>query len=100
MALLRALVSSLLRHNRIKTTISKAREASRLAEKLITKAKQGDLAARREVLRVIPEPELVDHLFEQIAPRYRERAGGYTRVIRAGVRRGHDTKMAILELVE
>ena len=88
MALLRGLVSALLRHNRIKTSVPKAKEASRMAEKLITKAKRGDVAARREVLRVLAEPELVDYLFTQIAPRYGERPGGYTRVIRAGVRRG------------
>ena len=99
-ALLRGLVGALLRHNRIKTSVQKAKEAARMAEKLITKAKRGDLAARRQVLRVLPEPELVDHLFTQIAPRYADRPGGYTRVIRAGVRQGDQAEMAILELVE
>ena len=100
MALLRGLVSALFRHNRIKTSWAKAKEAARLAEKIITKAKRGDLAARRLVLREIHDPDLVDHLFSEIAPRYGERRGGYTRVIRAGVRRGDETQMAILELVE
>lgn len=99
-ALLRGLVGALLRHNRIKTSVQKAKEAGRMAEKLITKAKRGDLAARRQVLRVIPDPALVDHLFTQIAPRYADRPGGYTRVIRAGVRQGDQAEMAILELVE
>ena len=99
-ALLQGLVSALLRHNRIKTTVQKAKEAARTADRLITKAKRGDLAARRQVLRVIPDPALVDHLFTQIAPRYTDRPGGYTRVIRAGVRQGDQAEMAILELVE
>ena len=100
MALLRGLVSALFRHNRIKTSWPKAKEAARLAEKIVTKAKRGDLAARRQVLRDISDPDLVDHLFSEIAPRYGDRPGGYTRVIRAGVRRGDEAQMAILELVE
>lgn len=100
MALLYGLVSSLFHHNRVKTTRAKAKEAARLAEKIITKAKRGDLSARRQVLRVIRDADLVDYLFTQIAPRYSDRPGGYTRVIRAGVRRGDQAEMAILELVE
>ena len=99
-ALLRGLVAALFRHNRIKTSWPKAKEAARMAEKLITTAKRADLAARRRVLRDISDPDLVDHLFTQIVPRYDQRSGGYTRVIRAGVRRGDDAQMAILELVE
>ncbi|NLO73203.1 MAG: 50S ribosomal protein L17 [candidate division WS1 bacterium] len=99
-ALLRGLVSSLLRHNRIKTTAEKAKEASRLAERMISLAKRGDLTARRQVLREVHDPELVKHLFGEIAPRYRSREGGYTRVILAGQRRGDAAQMAILELTE
>ncbi len=100
LALLRTQVGSLFRHNRIKTTVEKARETARLAEQMITLAKRGDLAARRQVLRDIQDPELVGHLFGEIAPRYARREGGYTRVIRAGQRRGDAAQMAILELTE
>jgi len=99
-ALLRSLVNSLFRHDQIKTTVQKAKEASRLAERMITLAKRGDLAARRQVLREIHDPDLVGHLFSEIAPRYTGREGGYTRIIRAGQRRGDAAQMAILELAE
>lgn len=99
-ALLRALVSSLFRHNHIKTTLAKAKEARRVADKLITLAKRGDLSARRQVLRTIPDPDLVGHLFAEVAPRFTERPGGYTRIIPAGLRRGDASQMAILELCE
>ena len=99
-ALLRGVVGALLRHNRIKTTVAKAKQAAPMAEKIITQAKRGDLAARREVLRMINDPDLVDYLFAQIAPRYTDRPGGYTRIIRAGLRRGDQAEMAIIELVE
>ncbi len=98
--LLRSLVTALLRYNRIKTTLAKAKEARRLAERIITTAKRGDLAARRWVLRYIQDPDLVRHLFDEIAPRYSDRPGGYTRIIRAGLRRGDAAQMAILELAE
>ena len=100
LALLHSLVASLFRHNRIKTTVEKAKEARRVADRLITFAKRGDLAARRQVLRRITDSDLVGYLFEELAPRYGDRDGGYTRIIRAGVRRGDAAQMAILELVE
>lgn len=99
-ALLRGLVSSLFRHNQIKTTLVKAKEARRVADKLITFAKRGDLASRRQVLRTLPDPKLVGYLFEEIAPRFTDRPGGYTRVTPAGLRRGDASQMAILELCE
>lgn len=99
-ALLRSQTGSLFRHNRIKTTLVKARETSRFAEKLITLAKRGDLAARRLVLAELNQPDVVSHLFSQIAPRYEDREGGYTRIIRAGRRRGDGSQMAILELAD
>jgi large subunit ribosomal protein L17 len=71
-----------------------------MAEKLITTAKRGDLHARRQVLRKVRDKDLVAHLFEEIAPRYAERNGGYTRVIRAGRRNGDNAEMAILELTD
>jgi large subunit ribosomal protein L17 len=99
-ALLRSQMNSLFRHNRIKTTVAKAKETSRIAEKMITLAKRGDLAARRLVLKEIHDPELVGHLFSEIAPRYTTREGGYTRIIHAGQRRGDAAEMAVLELTE
>lgn len=100
LALLRSQVDALFRHSRIRTTVEKARETQRLAEKLITLAKRGDLAARRRVLRQVRDHNLVGHLFEEIAPRYQGRSGGYTRVIRAGRRQGDNAQMAILELAD
>jgi large subunit ribosomal protein L17 len=99
-ALLRSQTGSLFRHNRIKTTLVTARETARFADKLITLAKQGDLAARRLAIQTLNQPDVVGHLFSQIAPRYDDREGGYTRVIRAGLRRGDGAEMAVLELVD
>jgi large subunit ribosomal protein L17 len=99
-ALLRAQAASLFKHNSIKTTHAKAKESARFAEGLITLAKRGDLAARRLVLRDLKDPKLVAFLFTEIAPRYADRPGGYTRVIHAGVRRGDSAEMAILELTD
>ncbi|MFO7948154.1 MAG: 50S ribosomal protein L17 [Armatimonadota bacterium] len=100
MAMLRDIVSALFAHDQVKTTLAKAKEARRLADRLITLAKKGDLAARREVLRTINDPDLVGYMFENLADRFMERDGGYTRVIRAGTQRGDGTQMAILELTE
>jgi large subunit ribosomal protein L17 len=99
-ALLRGLVIGLFRHNHIKTTLIKAKEARRVADQLITLAKRGDLSARRQVLRTIPDAHLVGYLFEEIAPRFTDRPGGYTRITPAGNRRGDAAPMAILELSE
>ncbi len=99
-ALMRSQVDSLFRHSRIRTTLTKAKESQRMAEKLITLARRGDLAARRRVLRKVRDKQLVKHLFDEIAPRYAERPGGYTRVIKAGLRAGDAAQMAILELVD
>ena len=100
MALIRSQTGALFRHNRIKTTVTKARETARFAEKLITLAKRGDLAARRRAIQKLNQPDVVAHLFSQIAPRYEDTEGGYTRVIRAGRRRGDGSEMAILELAD
>ena len=100
LALIRSQTGSLFTHNKIKTTLTKAHETSRFAEKLITLAKRGDLAARRRVLQELPQPDVVAHLFSQIAPRYDDRAGGYTRIIRAGRRQGDNAEMAVLELTD
>src|SRR6266702_866793 len=87
-ALMRGLCTSLLEHGRITTTEAKAKELRRWGDRLITEAKDDDLAARRRVAREIPEPDVADKLFSNLMPRLRERAGGYTRIIRKGNRPG------------
>ena len=99
-AMLNNMVASLFEHKQIKTTHAKAKEARRLAERLITFAKKGDLAARRRVLRFIPNKALVRELFDKIAPVYTERNGGYTRVLKLGYRQGDGADMSLLELVD
>ena len=97
-ALFRSLLTSFFAHERIETTEAKAKEVSGLAEKMITWAKKGDLHARRQVLVWVDE-EVTKKLFDTIAPKYAERQGGYTRVLKLGPRRGDAAPMAILELV-
>ena len=99
-ALLRNLVTALFQYERIETTVAKAKEARRLAERMITFGKQGDLAARRHVARFIYKPEILAKLFSTIAPWYTERNGGYTRIIRIGHRLGDAGETAYLELVK
>ena len=99
-ALLRNLVTALFQYERIETTVAKAKEARRLAERMITFGKQGDLAARRHVARFVMKPEIVAKLFSTIAPWYTERNGGYTRIIRIGHRLGDASETAYLELVK
>jgi len=98
-AMLRNLVTSLFRDERIKTTEARAKEVKSIAEKMVTLAKRGDLSARRQALEYIWEEDVVRKLFDSVAPRYEERAGGYTRIIKAGTRRGDGASMVILELV-
>ncbi|WP_229400560.1 50S ribosomal protein L17 [Micromonospora okii] len=94
------LATALFQHGKIKTTETKARRLRPLAEQLITKAKRGDLASRRRVLGVVKDKDVVYTLFDQIAPRYATRNGGYTRIVKAGPRKGDNAPMAIIELVE
>lgn len=99
--LFRNLVTALFEHERIETTVIKAKEARSLAEKLITFAKRGDLHARRMAARKVNDPAVLQKLFEEIGPRYAERPGGYTRILRlSGNRKGDNAEMAILELVD
>jgi large subunit ribosomal protein L17 len=99
-ATLRNLVIALIAHERIETTIPKAKEARRLAERCITFAKRGDLAARRHVAHLLHDKEAVQRLFAELGPRYKARPGGYTRVLRLGrYRKGDATELALLELV-
>ncbi|MEV4414190.1 50S ribosomal protein L17 [Catellatospora sp. NPDC049609] len=94
------LATSLFKHGRITTTETKAKRLRPLAERLITKAKRDDLAARREVRKTISEKDTFVALFEQIAPRFANRNGGYTRIVKTGPRKGDAAPMAIIELVE
>ncbi len=98
-AMLRNLVTSLLRSGKIETTVIRAKETKRMAEKMITLAKRGDLHARRQVLAYVYDEDVVTKLFEEIGPKYAERNGGYTRVLKVGPRRGDGAEIAILELV-
>lgn len=98
-AMLRNMVTSLLDHERIVTTVTKAKEARKLADQMITLAKRGDLHARRQALAVIRSKKVVAKLFDQLRDEYMDRNGGYTRIIRTGNRSGDAAQMAILELV-
>ncbi|GAB6099874.1 50S ribosomal protein L17 [Halanaerocella petrolearia] len=99
-ALLTNLANNLFKNGRVETTIPKAKEAGRFAEKMITKAKKGSQHARRQVMNKLQDEESVTVLFDELADRFAERPGGYTRVIKLGERRGDGTQMGILELVE
>ena len=94
------LATSLFKHGRITTTETKAKRLRPLAEQLITKAKRGDLHARRQALAVVRDKDVVYTLFDQIAPRFSNRHGGYTRIVKTGPRKGDAAPMAIIELVE
>jgi large subunit ribosomal protein L17 len=98
--MLAGLATSLFEHGRITTTEAKARRLRPLAERLITKAKRGDLHARRQVLSVIRDKSVVHTLFAEIGPRYENRPGGYTRITKIGPRKGDNAPMAVIELVE
>jgi len=98
-ALLRNLVTSFLEKERVRTTLAKAKAARPLAEKMITLAKKDTLHARRQALRFIYKKPVVKKLFEELGPRFSERPGGYTRIIKVGVRSGDGADMAVLELI-
>ena len=97
--MLRNLVTDLLREGRISTTLHRAKETRRIAEKMITLAKRGDLHARRQVLAYVMDEDVVTKLFDEIAHKYAERNGGYTRILKLGPRRGDCAEMVFLELV-
>ena len=94
------LATSLFKHGRIQTTETKAKRLRPLAERLVTFAKRGDLHARRRVLTVVRDKDVVYTLFDEIAPRFATRQGGYTRIVKTGPRKGESAPMAIIELVE
>ncbi len=94
------MAAALVKHEQIKTTLPKAKDLRRVVERLITLGKRGDLTARRQALSVIKNAKLVDKLFVALAERYKERPGGYTRVLKAGFRYGDSAPMAVIELVD
>ncbi|GES32838.1 50S ribosomal protein L17 [Streptomyces angustmyceticus] len=98
--MLRNLATSLFEHGRITTTEAKARRLRPYAERLVTKAKKGDLHNRRQVMQLISDKSVVHTLFTEIAPRFENRPGGYTRITKIGNRRGDNAPMAVIELVE
>lgn len=98
-ALFRSILTSFFAHGRIETTEAKAKEATSLAAKMITLAKRGDLHARRQVLSYLLDEEVTKKLFDEIGPKYKDRQGGYTRIMKLGPRRGDAAPMVILELV-
>ncbi|PLX31289.1 MAG: 50S ribosomal protein L17 [Clostridiales bacterium] len=97
--MLRNIVTSLIKNGRIETTEAKAKEARKIAEKMITLAKRGDLHARRQAIAYMLDETVVKNMFDEIAPKYSERNGGYTRIIKIGQRRGDASPMVLLELV-
>ena len=98
-AMLRAMVTYLLENGQIKTTVTRAKEVAPVAEKMITLAKQNDLAAYRQALGFITKEDVAKKLFQELGPKYAGRNGGYTRVVRIGPRRGDAAEMAIIQLV-
>lgn len=98
-ALLANAACSLIMEERIKTTVAKAKQIRRVAEKMITLGKRGSLHDRRRAISILKQPGVVAHLFSDVAPRYEDRPGGYTRILRLGERRGDAAEMCLLELV-
>tara|TARA_B100000700_G_C14996265_1_gene833968 strand:- start:1366 stop:1650 length:285 start_codon:yes stop_codon:yes gene_type:complete len=94
------MVTDLLRHGQIRTTIAKAKEISPIAEKMVTLGKRGTLHDRRQAAAFITDKSVLKTIFDDIAPRFKERAGGYTRITRLGSRPGDAAEMALLELVD
>ncbi len=99
-ATMRNMATSLFRHERIETTTAKAKELRPFAERLITLGKRGDLHARRLAGRLIADRQVLGKLFDDIGPRFAERPGGYTRILKLGNRRGDAAEMALIELVD
>lgn len=99
MALYRNLVADLFRHEKIRTTEPKAKEARSMAERMVTLGKRGDLQARRQALAFVTDARVVDKVFHVLAPRYATRPGGYTRIVKIGVRKGDAAPLVQLELL-
>lgn len=99
LAMFHNMVTSLLKHERISTTVFKAKELRRWADWMITLGKRGDLHARRQAMAIIQDKDTVHKLFEELAPRFQNRAGGYTRIIKLGFRRGDASPMCLIEFL-
>lgn len=99
-AMMRNMVTSLLEHDRITTTDARAKELRKIADQMITLGKRGDLHARRQASSIIRDRKVVTKLFERLGPRYSERPGGYTRIIKLGQRPGDNASLSLIELVE
>jgi large subunit ribosomal protein L17 len=98
-ALMRNLITALLRDEKIKTTDAKAKELRRWADRVITLGKQGSLHARRQVLAIVQDKAVVRKLFDTLGPRFKDRPGGYTRIVKIGIRRGDAAPLSVIELV-
>ena len=98
-AMLRAMVTFLLENGKIETTVTRAKEVRAMAEKMITIGKAGDLHSKRQVLSYVTKEDVAKKLFDEIAPKYADRNGGYTKIVKIGPRRGDAAEMAVLELV-
>ena len=98
-AMLRAMVTFLLENGKIETTVTRAKEVRAMAEKMITIGKAGDLHSKRQVLSSVTKEDVAKKLFDEIAPKYADRNGGYTKIVKIGPRRGDAAEMAIIELV-
>ena len=98
-AMLRAMVTFLIEKGRIETTVTRAKEVRSMTEKMITTAKQNNLHSKRQIFSFITKEDVAKKLFDEVAPKYLDRNGGYSRIIRIGPRRGDGAEMAIIELV-
>lgn len=98
-AMLRNMVTSVIKHERIRTTDTRAKELKKMAEKMVTLGKKGSLHARRQALAVVRDKETVGKLFGELTERYRNRAGGYTRIVKVGYRYGDNAPVSILEFI-
>lgn len=98
--MLRTMVTQLIEHERIRTTLPKAKELRRVADQVVTLAKNGDVCARKRAEGIVRTPEAVEKLFDVFGPRYMEREGGYTRVLKADFRKGDGAEMAVIEYID
>ncbi len=98
-AMLRNMTTSLLREERIETTLTRAKEVQRITDKMISLGKRGDLHAKKQALSYLFDEDVVKKLFDEVAPRYQDRAGGYTRILKTGYRRGDSAPTALIELL-
>lgn len=99
-ALFKSLLAALFKYERIETTEAKAKELRKFADKVVTLAKRGDLSARRQAIQMVADVEVVHKVFEELPAKFKEREGGYTRILKLGPRRGDAAPMVLMELVD